>query len=41
MQKLPSGHHPIGIAYDNSTGRVWEANYSGSIVVYDEVPATG
>lgn len=38
--KEPAGHHPIGITYDGSTGRVWVANYSGTIDIWDEVPAT-
>ena len=37
LQTVPAGHHPIGISYDRSTGRVWVANYSGSIDVWDEV----
>ncbi len=36
LQEIPVGHHPIGIAYDGSTGRVWVANYSGTIMVFDE-----
>ena len=39
LQTVPAGHHPIGISYDPSTGRVWVANYSGSIDVWDEVQA--
>ncbi|MFV0317586.1 MAG: beta-propeller fold lactonase family protein, partial [Microthrixaceae bacterium] len=39
LQTVPAGTHPIGITYDGSTGRVWVANYSGSIDVWDEVPA--
>lgn len=39
LMKEPSGHHPIGITYDDLTGRVWVANYSGTIDIWDEVPA--
>jgi YVTN family beta-propeller protein len=39
-QRLPTDHHPIGIAYDGGTGRVWVACYSGSIMVFDD-RATG
>jgi YVTN family beta-propeller protein len=41
LAKEPAGHHPIGITYDDATGRVWVANYSGTIDIWDEVPATG
>ena len=27
LMKEPAGHHPIGITYDDFTGRVWVANY--------------
>ena len=37
-QTITTGHHPIGITYDPQTADVWQANYSGSIVVYK--PAT-
>ena len=33
LQALPVGHHPIGITYDQGTGDVWVACYSGSILV--------
>lgn len=36
LKKEPAGHHPIGITYDNSTGRVWVANYSGTIDIWNE-----
>jgi len=36
LQSIPTGHHPIGITYDGATGRVWVANYSGTIMVFDE-----
>jgi YVTN family beta-propeller protein len=39
LQEVPTGANPIGITYDDATGRVWVANYSGTIDVYDEVPA--
>jgi YVTN family beta-propeller protein len=40
LQELPTGANPIGITYDDATGKVWVANYSGTIDIYDEVPAT-
>ncbi len=40
LVKEPAGHHPIGITYDDATGRVWVANYSGTIDIWDEVPGT-
>jgi len=36
VQTVPTGQHPIGITYDGKTGRVWVANYSGTIQVFDE-----
>jgi YVTN family beta-propeller protein len=36
VQRLAVNHHPIGIAYDAGTNRVWVACYSGSIVVFDD-----
>jgi YVTN family beta-propeller protein len=36
IQRLAVNHHPIGIAYDAGTNRVWVACYSGSIVVFDD-----
>jgi YVTN family beta-propeller protein len=39
IEEKPTGGHPIGITYDDLTGRVWVANYTGTIDVYDEVPA--
>jgi DNA-binding beta-propeller fold protein YncE len=40
LQELPTGANPIGITYDDATGKVWVANYSGTIDIYDEVTAT-
>ncbi len=40
IEEVPAGYHPIGIAYDGSTGRVWVANYGGTIDIWDESPAT-
>ncbi len=34
LQTLPVGHHPIGITYDQGSGDVWVACYSGSILVF-------
>ena len=36
VQKVPAGHHPIGITYDDATHKVWMANYIGSIQVFDD-----
>ena len=36
LQAVPTGSKPIGVTYDPATGRVWVANYSGSIYVFDE-----
>ncbi len=38
VQELPTGTHPIGITYDDDTERVWVANYSGSIMVFEDQP---
>lgn len=35
-QRVKVNHHPIGIAVDHGTGRVWVACYSGSIMVFDD-----
>ncbi|MFC0675363.1 YncE family protein [Brachybacterium hainanense] len=40
IQREDVGHHPIGVAYEPREGRVWVANYSGSIDVFeDTLPA--
>ena len=40
IQEVPSGHHPIGITYDDATHTVWMANYVGSIQVFDDTAET-
>lgn len=37
IETVKAGYHPIGIAYDDLTGRVWVANYGGTIDIWDEV----
>jgi YVTN family beta-propeller protein len=34
LQTIPTGVHPIGITYDNTTGDVWVAVYTGQILVF-------
>ena len=34
VQTVSTGDHPIGIAYDAGTHRVWVACYSGSLMVF-------
>jgi YVTN family beta-propeller protein len=34
LQEVPVGFHPIGITYDDPTGDVWVACYSGTIHVF-------
>lgn len=36
IQRVPTGHHPIGITYDKVDHRVWVACYSGSLYVFDD-----
>ena len=36
LQTIEACYHPIGIAYDEPTRRVWVACYAGSIRVYDD-----
>jgi YVTN family beta-propeller protein len=36
LQTIEACYHPIGIAYDKHTRRVWVACYGGSILVYDD-----
>ena len=36
LQTIATSHHPIGITYDPTTGRVWVACYVGVISVFDE-----
>jgi YVTN family beta-propeller protein len=34
LQTVPTNAHPIGIAYDDATARVWVACYTGTIMVF-------
>ncbi|TDM14909.1 YncE family protein [Macrococcus bovicus] len=36
LQKVRTGHMPIGITYEPVTHTVWVANYSGSLDVYSQ-----
>lgn len=36
LQTIKTSHHPIGITYDATTGRVWVAAYVGVISVFDD-----
>lgn len=36
LQTIDACFHPIGIAYDRATRRVWVACYTGSIRVYND-----
>ena len=36
IQTLKTGHHPVGITYDAQLRRVWVANYSGSLSVFED-----
>jgi DNA-binding beta-propeller fold protein YncE len=36
LQTIDACYHPIGITYDELTGRVWVACYTGTIRVYDD-----
>lgn len=36
IQRVPTGHHPIGITYDKTDHRVWVACYAGSLYVFDD-----
>ncbi|HYI75756.1 MAG TPA: YncE family protein [Gaiellaceae bacterium] len=36
LQTIGACYHPIGIAYDRPTSRVWVACYTGTIRVYDD-----
>jgi YVTN family beta-propeller protein len=39
IQRLPTNHHPIGVAYDPVTDQVWVACYSGSIMIFSDLQA--
>ena len=36
IQTLKTGHHPVGITYDAQMRRVWVANYTGSLWVFED-----
>jgi YVTN family beta-propeller protein len=36
VETVKVDHHPIGITYDPATKRVWVANYSGTIMVFQD-----
>jgi YVTN family beta-propeller protein len=36
VQELATAHHPIGISYDQGTGRVWVACYGGEIEIFED-----
>jgi YVTN family beta-propeller protein len=36
LQTVAACHHPIGIAYEPVTRRVWVACYTGQVRVYDD-----
>lgn len=36
IQTLKTGHHPVGITYDAQLRRVWVANYTGSLSVFED-----
>jgi YVTN family beta-propeller protein len=36
VQTVKVDHHPIGITYDPATKQVWVANYSGTIMVFQD-----
>ena len=36
IQTLKTGHHPVGITYDAQLRRVWVANYTGSLWVFED-----
>ena len=36
LEEVETGYHPIGITYDDATGRVWVANYGGTISIWDD-----
>lgn len=38
IETVQAGYHPIGITYDDLTGRVWVANYGGTIDIWEESP---
>jgi hypothetical protein len=36
LARTATDYHPIGIAYEPTTGSVWVACYGGSIMVFDD-----
>ena len=36
VQTMKTGHHPVGITYDAQLHRVWVANYTGSLWVFED-----
>jgi len=36
IQTLKTGHHPVGVTYDAQLRRVWVANYTGSLSVFED-----
>ncbi len=36
IQTIKTGHHPVGITYDAQLRRVWVANYTGSLWVFED-----
>ena len=36
ISRKATDYHPIGIAYEPTTGSVWVACYGGSIMVFDD-----
>ena len=36
IQTVKTGHHPVGITYDAQMRRVWVANYTGSLWVFED-----
>ena len=36
IQTVKTGHHPVGITYDAQLRRVWVANYTGSLSVFED-----
>jgi len=39
LQTVPTGVHPIGVTYDDTTGDVWVAVYTGDILVLSGAPS--
>lgn len=41
LETVAVDHHPIGIAYDAGTRRIWVAAYGGSLTVFDDAAPAG